>query len=60
MILPVLGMIGIPGSALFPSPAYPNNLLVWIFLAYMAIGLGWLLVQRVYDPKILPAMTVRD
>jgi amino acid transporter len=58
MILPVLGMIGIPGSTLFPPPAYPNNLLVWIFLAYMAIGLGWLLVQRVHDPKILPAMTV--
>ncbi|MGA2411307.1 MAG: APC family permease, partial [Candidatus Binataceae bacterium] len=58
MILPVLGMIGIPGSTLFPPPAYPNNLLVWISLAYMAVGLGWLLVQRVRDPKMLPAMTV--
>ena len=51
------GMIGIRGSALFPPPAYPNNLLVWLFFAYMMIGLGWLLVQRVRDPKMIPAMT---
>lgn len=57
MILPILGMIGIRGSALFPPPAYPNNLLVWLFFAYMMIGLGWLLVQRVRDPKMIPAMT---
>jgi amino acid transporter len=56
MLLPVLGMIGLPGSVLFPPPAYPNNLLIWLFLAYMAIGLGWLLFQKARDPEILPAM----
>jgi amino acid transporter len=52
MILPLLGTIGIPGSSLFPPPAYPNNLLVWIFVAYMAVGLGWLLIQKARTPKL--------
>jgi amino acid transporter len=56
MILPVLGMIGIPGSALFPPPAYPSDLLVWLFLAYMAIGLVWLRFQSVRYPKMIPDM----
>jgi amino acid transporter len=56
MLLPVLGMIGIRGSTLFPPPAYPNSLLVWLFLSYMLIGLGWLLFQQARDPEMLPAM----
>jgi amino acid transporter len=57
MILPILGTVGIPGSVLFPPPAFPNNLLVWLFLAYMAIGFGWLTVQRARYPKMMSAMT---
>jgi amino acid transporter len=57
MILPFLGMVGVPGSALFPPPAYPNNLFVWLFFAYMLIGLGWLVLQRVRYPKMMPALT---
>jgi amino acid transporter len=56
MILPFLGMVGVPGSALFPPPAFPNSILVWLFFAYMAIGLGWLLFQRARYPKMIPAM----
>ena len=56
MFLPILGMIGIPGSSLFPPPSFPNNLLIWIFLAYMAAGLVWLLIQRVRSPEMMPTM----
>jgi amino acid transporter len=56
MLLPLLGTIGIPGSDLFPPPAFPNNLLVWIFVAYMAVGLIGLLIQKARSPKMLPTM----
>jgi hypothetical protein len=49
-------MIGIPGSTLFPPPTFPSNLLIWIFVAYMAVGFGWLLVQKVRSPEKLPTM----
>jgi amino acid transporter len=55
-LLPLLGMIGIPGSTLFPPPSYPNNLLIWIFVAYMAVGFVWLLIQKVRSPEIIPTM----
>lgn len=56
MMLPFLGTVGVPGSDLFPPIAFPNNILLWLFVAYMAIGLGWLLLQRVRHPKMIPAM----
>jgi hypothetical protein len=31
-------------------------LLVWIFVAYMAVGFVWLLIQKARSPKMLPAM----
>jgi amino acid transporter len=55
-LLPVLGMVGIPGSTLFPPPVFPSNILLWIFLAYMTIGFVWLLVQSARHPKMMPDM----
>jgi amino acid transporter len=58
MLLPLFGAIGIPGSTLFPPPAFPNNLLVWIFVAYMAVGVVWLFIQKTRSPRMLPAMKI--
>jgi amino acid transporter len=51
--LPVLGTVGIPGSSLFPPPSYPDNVFFWIFVAYMAVGVGWLTIQRYRSPKMI-------
>ena len=56
MLLPLVGMIGIPGSSWFPPPSFPNNLLIWLFVAYMAVGLVWLLIQKARSPKMFPTM----
>jgi amino acid transporter len=56
MILPLLGTIGIPGSTLFPPPAFPNNILLAIFAVYMAVGVGFLLLQKARYPDMIPDM----
>lgn len=53
MVIPFLGMTGVPGSRLFPAPAYPNNLLIFVFLAYMAGSAIWLASRRKRDPRVL-------
>jgi amino acid transporter len=53
MIIPFLGVIGVPGSDLFPPPAYPNNILVWVYLAFMALGAAWLFSLRKSKPEAI-------
>jgi amino acid transporter len=53
MVIPFLGVIGVPGSDLFPPPAYPNNILVWIYLAFMAAGAAWLFSLRKSKPEAI-------
>jgi amino acid transporter len=56
MLLPLIGTIGIPGSDLFPTPDAAGAVLVAIFATYMAVGLGWLLLQRTRRPKMIAQM----
>ncbi|MGC4087854.1 MAG: APC family permease [Polyangiaceae bacterium] len=56
MLLPVIGTLGIPGSALFPTPDDAGIVLVALFAAYMALGVAWLLLQRVRRPRMIAQM----
>jgi amino acid transporter len=56
MLLPLLGMIGIPGSRLFPTPDTASVVLAAVFVSYMAIGLAWLALQRSRRPKMIAHM----
>ena len=57
MILPFLGVVGVPGSELFPPPKFPNNLLVWVFVFYMVGGALWLFALKIVNPRKLPALS---
>jgi amino acid transporter len=57
MILPFLGVVGVPGSELFPPPKFPNNLLVWVFVVYMSGGALWLFGLKIVNPRKLPALS---
>jgi len=56
MLLPLIGTIGIPGSELFPTPDAGGVVLAVLFLVYMAIGFGWLLLERSRRPKMIAHM----
>ena len=56
MLLPLIGTIGIPGSELLPTPDAASAAPVAIFAVYMAVGLGWLALQRARRPKMIAQM----
>lgn len=56
MLMPLVGIIGIPGSTLFPPPDTAGVVLLSAFAVYMGIGLGWLLLQRARRPKMIAQM----
>jgi amino acid transporter len=49
MLLPVYGQLN-------PAPAYPNNLAIWLLLAWMVVGVGYLLYLRSRRPHVVRAM----
>ena len=57
MVLPFLGFVGVPGSELFPPPKFPDNLLVWVFVTYMAGGALWLFALKIVNPRKLLALS---
>jgi amino acid transporter len=49
MMVPVVGSV-------YPVPAAPFNIFPYIFLVYMAIGIGWFLFLRSRSPEIVEEM----
>jgi amino acid transporter len=56
MALPLLGTVGLPGSELLPPPDAAGAALVAVFVAYMAVGFAWLMLQRTRRPKMIAQM----
>jgi amino acid transporter len=51
--LGILLMIGAFFGSIYPVPAYPLNLLPYIFIAYLAVGVAWFFVLKVRAPQTL-------
>jgi amino acid transporter len=61
MVIPAVGSIGLPTglgvlSALFPVPAAPYHVFPYVFLLYLLVGMGWLLIVRWRSPECMAAM----
>ncbi len=56
MIIPVLGSVGIPGSAWFPVPDAPYNTFPYLFLLYLVVTCGWFFWQKRRSPGIVGSM----
>lgn len=52
-ILGAIGMIGCFVGSVYPVPAYPYNILPYLFVGYMAFGAVWLLILRKRSPQVL-------
>jgi amino acid transporter len=46
-------MVGAVVGSLYPVPAYPLNLLPYIFLAYLAVGVAWFFILKLRAPQTL-------
>jgi amino acid transporter len=58
----VLGVVGVAlmlfvvYGSLYPVPAYPYNILPYIFLAYMVVGAIWFAVLKSKSPQVLTSI----
>jgi amino acid transporter len=46
-------MVGALVGSVYPVPAYPLNLLPYIFLAYLAVGVAWYFILKFRAPQTL-------
>lgn len=55
-VLGALAMLGAFVGSVYPAPAAPYDKLPYVFLAYLGIGLIWLLALRTRAPQILASI----
>ncbi|KVZ18404.1 amino acid permease [Burkholderia cepacia] len=52
-VLGAVSMVGVLVGSVYPVPDYPYNVLPYLFLVYIAFGLGWLLMLKRRAPQVL-------
>jgi amino acid transporter len=52
-VVGALSMIGGFFGSVYPIPAYPYNILPYLFIGYMAFGLIWLAMLKKRSPQVL-------
>ncbi|MHB8247477.1 MAG: APC family permease [Acidithiobacillus sp.] len=49
-------MVGAFFGSIYPVPSYPYNVLPYLFLAYLGIGVAWLYMLKIRAPQVLIKM----
>ncbi|WP_308389472.1 APC family permease [Acidithiobacillus sp. AMEEHan] len=60
IVFSVLGIISMSGAffgAIYPVPPYPYNILPYLYLAYLILGLAWLFKIKKSAPTVLQKMS---
>ena len=52
-VLGSLAMLGALVGSVYPVPDYPYNILPYLFLGYLAVGLVWFLILKKRSPQII-------
>lgn len=52
-VLGSVAMLGALVGSVYPVPDYPYNILPYIFLGYLAVGLVWFLILKKRSPQII-------
>lgn len=55
-VVAVASMVYVFYTNVFPVPAFPFNIIPWIFLAVLALAIGWYLFLRARRPEVIKAI----
>lgn len=55
-VIAVVSMVYVFYTNVFPVPVFPFNIIPWIFLAVLAIAIGWYLFLRARRPEVIAAI----
>ncbi len=52
-VLGALAMVGAVIGSVYPVPDFPYNILPYLFVVYMLVGIAWLMMLRKRSPQVL-------